>query len=205
MTLWTGLSLFAIMVTLAALPSSSVVLVVTRSATLGLMNGMATVLGIVVGDILFVILALLGMSILAQTMGIFFVVVKYVAGFYLIWVGMRLLRAKSLINLDLGQASKSTLFASFMTGFLLTIGDVKAIVFYASLFPTLVDMTTLNGWDIAGILLVTVTTVGGVKLVYAIATQQIIERLRQRRVLKGMQRVAGTLMIGAGTYLIVKT
>lgn len=205
MTLWTGLSLFAIMVALAALPSSSVVLVITRSATLGLMNGIATVIGIVVGDILFVILALLGMSVLAQTMGIFFVVVKYVAGFYLIWVGIRLLRAKSLMSLDLEQAGKSTLLASFMAGLLLTVGDIKAIVFYASLFPTIVDMTTLDGWDMARILLVTVSTVGGVKLAYALATQQIVERLQRRRVLKGIQLVAGTLMVGTGTYLIVKT
>ncbi|HHJ14327.1 MAG TPA: LysE family translocator, partial [Gammaproteobacteria bacterium] len=43
--------LFAIMAALAAIPSTSVALVLTRSATLGLANGIAVATGIVIGDL----------------------------------------------------------------------------------------------------------------------------------------------------------
>ena len=65
MSLFATLTLFAIMIVLAALPSCSVALVVTRAATLGIRNGAAVTAGIVMGDLIFVTLAILGMSTLA--------------------------------------------------------------------------------------------------------------------------------------------
>ncbi|WP_369334585.1 LysE family transporter, partial [Pectobacterium brasiliense] len=61
MTAFAALSLFLAMIALAAMPSSSVALVVIRSATLGVRHGVATALGIVVGDLLFVVLAIAGL------------------------------------------------------------------------------------------------------------------------------------------------
>jgi len=46
---------------LAAMPSTSVALVVTRSATLGVGNGFSVAAGIVLGDLVFVMLAILGL------------------------------------------------------------------------------------------------------------------------------------------------
>ena len=57
------------MAALAAIPSTSVALVLTRSATLGLANGIAVATGIVIGDLIFVLLALLGLYFVAGTMG----------------------------------------------------------------------------------------------------------------------------------------
>lgn len=65
-------ALLGIMVTLAAMPSTSVALVVTRAATLGVKNGIAVAAGIVVGDLLFVMLVILGLSALAEALGSFF-------------------------------------------------------------------------------------------------------------------------------------
>jgi len=50
------------MALLAALPSASVALVITRSATLGVANGIAVSAGIVLGDLIFILLAIFGLS-----------------------------------------------------------------------------------------------------------------------------------------------
>ena len=71
------ISLFGIMAALAAMPSTSVALVVTRSATLGVGNGIAVAMGIVLGDLVFIMLAILGLSVVAEAMGNLFVVIKY--------------------------------------------------------------------------------------------------------------------------------
>ena len=57
MRLFDTLTLFVIMITLAAIPSTSVALVVVRSATMNLANGIAASIGIVLGDLFFVVLA----------------------------------------------------------------------------------------------------------------------------------------------------
>jgi threonine/homoserine/homoserine lactone efflux protein len=57
------------MLVLAAIPSASVALVVTRSATLGIKNGISVACGIVLCDLIFVALAILGMGFLAKQWG----------------------------------------------------------------------------------------------------------------------------------------
>ena len=204
MSLISGISLLFIMLALAAIPSASVALVVTRSATHGSANGVAVALGIVLGDLVFVSLAILGMSFLAQTMGSFFAVLKIFGGAYLIWLGLKLIRAKGKASFRAEGASRTSLVTSCVAGFVLTLGDMKAILFYASLFPTFVDMASLTASDIALIILITVTAVGGVKIIYALVADRIVQRFRDRKVQKVARTTAGCAMVGAGTYLISK-
>ena len=201
------ITLFIMMATLAALPSASVALVITRAATLGVKNGIAVALGIVLGDLAFVTLAILGLSIVAETMGGFFVFVKVLGGMYLIWLGISLWRANGE-TADTAYSTgndKRTLTTSFVSGFVLTLGDVKAIVFYASLLPMFADPSALEVLDLIIIMSIIVLGVGGVKILYAMFATNLALFLKRKRLQKVAQKVTGSLMIGAGSYLIVKT
>ncbi len=193
------------MLGLAAVPSASVALVVTRGAALGVRDGAAVAAGIVFGDLVFVALAILGLHAIAETMGSFFVVVRYAAGAYLIWLGVGLIRSRGRTSLKAAEPSRSTLFASFASGFVLTLGDVKAILFYASLCPAFVDVTSLGFGDVAVVVLITITAVGGVKLAYAFAARSIVLRLESRKRDKVVLSTAGTVMVGTGAYVITQT
>ena len=205
MNLFATLILFTIMIVLAAVPSCSVALVVTRAATLGIRDGAAVAAGIVVGDLTFAALAIFGMSALAETMGTFFAIVRYIGAAYLIWLGFSLIGSRKSTAVPTTNSGGSTMIASFASGLLLTLGDVKAILFYASLFPTFVDMAHLTVLDIVVIFVVTALTVGGVKLIYAFAAQSIISKFHTQRSHRHARTLAGSLMIGTGTYIIVKT
>ncbi|MEZ5490061.1 MAG: LysE family translocator [Gammaproteobacteria bacterium] len=198
-------SFFLIMLALAAMPSASVALVVTRSATLGVQNGIAVSVGIVVGDLVFIALALSGMSVLAETLGVFFTLIKYIGGAYLIWLGFSLLRSKPAIdNLVESNINSSSLLASALSGFVLTLGDLKAILFYASLFPSLLNVPSLTVTDLLAIVAVTVLAVGGVKILYAFSARKLLEKIRNTAASRHAQTVAGSCLMGTGTYLIVK-
>lgn len=198
-------SFFLIMLALAAMPSASVALVVARSSSLGLRNGIATIMGIVAGDLVFVAITILGMTALAFTMGSLFSVLKYIGGAYLIWLGFKLLKSKQSLSANVPDDRGTTLATSFASGLLLTLGDLKAILFYASLFPTLMDVSTLAGSDIVVVVAVTVITVGGVKLFYAMVARAIVTRLQTRRLSRHTKTIAGGLMIGTGSYILIKT
>jgi threonine/homoserine/homoserine lactone efflux protein len=203
----TGLSvfsLFGVMLVLAAIPSASVALVVTRSAVHGLRNGAAVAAGIVLGDLVFATLAILGMTVLAEVLGGFFAIFKYLGGAYLIWMGASLLRTEKQVELRLSDSNSGALATSFLAGFFLTLGDLKAILFYASLFPAFVNLQSLSLPAFGTILLVTVVTVGGVKLAYAFAARAIIDRLRGRVGSKWIPKAAGGLMVGSGVVVIAK-
>ncbi|WP_126454747.1 LysE family translocator [Sulfuriflexus mobilis] len=199
------ISLFGIMVALAAMPSASVALVITRSVTLGVANGIAVSVGIVLGDLVFILLAILGLSVVAETMGSLFMVIKYLGATYLLWLGYTLLTSKSNTTITLNKTiEKRNLAASFFAGFILTLGDIKAIVFYVSLFPVFIDLTALNVADILIIISVMVVCVGSVKILYAFSATKIASLARSHKLDNAARKTAGCFMVGAGSYLIVK-
>ena len=199
-----SIALFAIMVTLAAIPSTSVALVITRSATLGLANGIAAATGIVIGDLTFVFLALLGLSVAAETLGDLFLSIKYLGSVYLIWMGITLLRSRDKTNVTAEQHELGSLLTSFLTGLILTLGDIKAIVFYISLFPAFIDTRSLSPSDTAIILLITIASVGGIKIVYAIVARRFAVLTWSLACGKAMKRIAGGFMIGTGSSMIAR-
>ncbi|ASK21821.1 threonine transporter [Halomonas sp. N3-2A] len=189
---------------LALVPSTSVALVVARASSAGFSNGCAVAAGIVVGDLIFVLLAVLGMTALADVVGSFFLILRYLAGAYLIWFGISLMRSKAPLQVEYSGRSASKLSASFFSGLLLTLGDVKAIFFYASLFPTFVDLATIRTLDIAAIAMITIVAVGGVKLGYAYFAGAVASFVINHRAERAVKVTAGGLMVGAGSYLIAK-
>jgi threonine/homoserine/homoserine lactone efflux protein len=199
-----ALVLFATMAALAALPSTSVALVVTRSATAGLRHGIAVALGILLGDLVFVAAALLGLAALAEALGGLFSLVKLFGGLYLIWLGARMLCVRRAGS---GQRARppsaSSLIGSVAAGLLLTLGDLKAILFYASLFPLFVDLHRVDLGDLLVIIGITVLSVGGVKLLYVLAAHRVAAIARGARVGRAAEAGSGALLIGAGGYLIL--
>ena len=227
LSLLSVLSLAAILMALAALPSASVALVVSRAATAGLRQGAWVALGIVAGDLLFVGLALLGLLALADLLGETFLWIKLLGGAYLIGQGSQLLlrppmrpsmhdsqrpplhpdkpgehaASQTADTPTTHTTAPASAVVSFGAGLLLTLGDIKAILFYASLFPAFVDVPALTGADMAVIALLTVVTVGGVKLGYAWLASRAVEWGQGsggvvRKLVGGMAVGAGVVVIG---------
>lgn len=197
-------ALFGIMACLAALPSSSVALVFVHSATVSRLSGLAVALGIVAGDLLFAALAIVGMTSLAETLGSLFIVLRYCAAAYLLWLGVGLIRSATSEGPSGEFPVARTMHGSFLAGFLLTLGDVKAILFYASLFPAFIDLANLSAGDMAIIMIITVLAVGGVKAVYAVAAHRVALTAVRSKWKKTAQMATGGLMVGAGGYLVAK-
>lgn len=195
--------LFLLMAALAALPSTSVALVVTRSATLGAAQGVAVSLGVVTGDLLFVAMAAVGMTVLAEQLGAVFALLKYAVAAYLIWFGIRLMRSRCQVGTRVDTSMGSiNMMASFTAGLLLTLADVKAIFFYASLLPLFFDPQAMSVGDIIWLCGVTVIAVGGVKIVYAVLAKKLASRFLTKRIWPNW--VLGGVMIGVGGYLFLK-
>jgi len=205
MTIYESITLLGIMAALAAIPSSSVALVVARSATLGITNGLAVASGIVLGDLVFIALALLGLSVIAEVMGGLFMFVKIIGGLYLIWLGYSLFSKSGVTEIKANKINNNrSLAASFMVGFVLTLGDIKAIIFYASLLPVFVDLSTIQSSDILVLILITVFGVGGVKTIYVIFSNRVAAYAQKTNMEVTARKTVGGLMVGAGGYLIFK-
>lgn len=202
MTFSSIVALFSAMVVLAAIPSVSVLAVSTRSAALGLMHGFFTTLGIVLGDLIFILVAIWGLSFLTEMMGSGFVLIKYLGGIYLIVIGIGLCRVKGQ-TVKAEAIAESSWLSSFLTGLLITLGDQKATLFYLGFFPAFLDLSKISYFD-AGIIIATTTVaVGGVKMAYAFLADRA-RVLMNSKIRQGMNIAAGMVMIAVGVFLVLK-
>jgi threonine/homoserine/homoserine lactone efflux protein len=196
--------LVLIMAVGAFIPSSSVALVVARSLTHGIPNGISVSMGIVAGDAIFILLVVFGLSVVAESMGWLFLTIKYIGATYLIWLGCTLLLSKSTAIEIEKKATKGDFATSFFAGLFLTLGDVKAIFFFISLFPAFISLKELSLTDIAIVLLIDVIVVGGIKIFYAFSATKVASISARHGLDNKIKKVAGGFMISAGSYIIVK-
>lgn len=190
------ISVFAIFIPALILPGPDFVAVVRSSMTHGTRAGLLTTLGVTTGLCLYATLSLLGLSaILVQYQWLTWAV-RVLGGAYLIWLGIKLLRAKPQ-DIDLEQARRPTGRRAILFGFLVTLTNPKAIVLFASVFATAVTASTPH-WLMA----VMIGLVGASSLLWYscvslfMSSGPVMRRFQRAR--HWIERAAGVCFIGLG-------
>ena len=196
-------ALFGIMLVGAFIPSVSALAVSARSAAFGFTHGCFTSIGIVVGDIVFILIAIYGLSVLVDLMGTHFTLIKYLGAVYLIWLGIMLWTSKAKVD-GVVTDKTSSLLSSFLTGLLITLGDQKAILFYLGFFPAFVDLAKISLFDTSIILFIAIIAVGGPKLVYAFMANKATLLFKNTNLDKKINITAGCVLITVGLFLVLK-
>ena len=199
----TILALLGTMLVLALIPSVSVLAVSARAAAFGFTHGMFTAIGIVVADIIFILIAVYGLAMVSELMGDEFRWIQYIGGIYLLWLGMSLWRSKPGAR-TADRVKNSSLGSSFLTGFLITVGDQKAILFYLGFFPAFIDLGQLTTADILIVIVIAVIGVGGAKLVYAYLADRASLLFSDTRAVRGINMLAGGIIMLVGVALLLK-
>ncbi len=205
-----ALALISAMLVLAALPSISVLAVTSRALSGGFNHGAAVSAGVVIGDLLFILIALFGVALLMDLAGGWTVWLKYLAAAYLCWMALTLWRSPTTSSTTLSPDStpSMSLRGSFISGLLLTLGDQKAVLFYLGFLPAFVDVTRITALDVLVIMLITVVTVGGVKLVYAAlvarAGQLLAGNPHFQHWARWLNRLAALLLVVAAVLVLLR-
>lgn len=204
MTPATTLSLFGAMVILALIPGPGIFVVVARAMASGFGHGSITAVGIVFGDYVFIVLSILGLVALTEALGSFFVVLKYLAAAYLLWLAFSLWRSASG-SADIQGVEELSFASNFFAGFFTTLGNPKAMLFYLGFFPAFLELSTVSMFDIALIMVVATLSVGGVMLGYAYAASKAKVVLSSERCQRNISRSASGVMACSGILLAIKT
>ncbi len=181
----------------AASPGPDNVTIVARTLSHGQAAGLAYGAGTVTGILVFLMLAALGLSLLATEMGTAMLLLRYGGAAYLVWSGIRLWTARPVIADAKPLRSGRDLPADYLTGVALNLGNPKMPLFYVALLPNVVG-THFTPFDIgvlaAVIVAVEVVVVGG-HVLLALRARKL---LRTPAVVRRANRIAGATLIGAG-------
>jgi threonine/homoserine/homoserine lactone efflux protein len=186
-------------------PGQDMILVMSRSIAQGPGAGVATAAGVSVGLVGHTLLATLGLGAILRTTEWAFVVLKFVGAAYLVYLGIKLLRTKDA-HLDIGAGDARSMVRLFADGALSNLANPKIAVFYFAFLPQFVrpdaqhpTLTIL----VLGLLFALITF--GVKGPVGWFAGRLSSWLRTRpRVLLGMYRGSGAILIGLGLRLALE-
>jgi threonine/homoserine/homoserine lactone efflux protein len=131
------------MTILAATPGPGVFGSMAKAAAEGFKMSLFFIGGLVLGDIIFLTLALLGLSAIAKMLGGAFFAIRIAGGMYLMYLGVRLFRS-SRISTNAKNNQKENNWQTCLSGLLLTLGNPKPILFYASVLPTIINFNEVK-------------------------------------------------------------
>lgn len=202
MTFYHFIAMFSILFIAALIPSVSSMTVFTRTTTIGFKHGAIVSLGVALGDVFYIVIAFVGLSVLSDSMGNFFYLIQYFGGAYIIFLGIVIWRSKSNKGSIKGQV-KSSYISSLMLGLIITLSDQKAIIFYLGLLPTLFDLSLISSLEMAALMVVTLTAVGGAKLCYAYIAQCAAISITNIKVTVFINMLAAILLVCIGIYIMI--
>jgi len=196
-------TLFCAMFVLAIVPGPAVFAIIARSFSSGKLQAFYMTVGIVLGDYIFIVLALFGLSALAELMGSAFFIIKYMSAIYLIWLGVKLLRT-STDSIDIEASKNSSLIANFLTGLFITLGNPKAIIFYIGFFPAFINVSEVTFYDTGLIMLAATLAFGSVNMCYSFLAVKARNTFKSPNASSVINTTAGTIMVSTGVLVAVK-
>lgn len=204
MTIESALAFTIAMFILAASPGPGIFATVAQALAGGFRSALDVIGGIIAGDLVFLLLAVYGLSTLARTLGELFVVVKLAGGGYLIWLGIKLWLTKPVPPGEQNPSKQQSTRQRILGGLFITLGNPKVILFYAGFLPTFMDLKRLTVGDVcivAGLVVVVLALTLGV---YAWSAARARVLFSKPRSMRNLNRAAGTIMVGAGITIATR-
>ena len=191
----------ATVLALMSTPGPSHLLMLSNAGRHGFRRALLTAAGDVSANVLQMLAAGLGLAALVAASGTALSAIKWAGVAYLLWLGIRMIRHAGGGGNGAGaSAPVASLRGLWMQGFLTSLANPKAVVFFAALFPQFID----PGAPILPQLLVLGGTYlvvdGGILIIWAALARQTLGRLTWMTGVR-INRLSGCLMIAAATLL----
>nr|WP_316652990.1 LysE family translocator [uncultured Gellertiella sp.] len=197
----------------AAIPGPAMLYAAARTMARGRKAGLMASLGIHLGGYLHVCAAAAGLSFLFRAVPVFYLVVKLAGAAWLVWLGIGLFLGTGRndtaeADTEAGEGAAENVAASARSAFLQSIAvealNPKTALFFLAFLPQFVDpQAAFPVWLQLGLLGTIVNLIfSAADLACVFLASAVMGRLsRSTRMVRGLQRLGGTVIAGLGLHL----
>lgn len=196
-TFWELLLYAGGMAALWVVPGPVWVALTARALTGGFASAWPLAVGVAIGDAVWPLAAIFGLTWILSVYGGFLDALQWVAAAIFVIMGLMLLRKSGEVSTD-SRLTRPGRLAGFVTGVAVVIGNPKAILFYMGMLPGFFDLARLEGWDIAAILAISAAIPMAGNLGLALFIDRARALLASPESVKRINTVSGILLIGVG-------
>jgi threonine/homoserine/homoserine lactone efflux protein len=204
------MSLSAMLVFAAALalacatPGPSTVALATHMLAHGLRSALPFGAGLLIGELVWLSSAALGVAALAERLHPLVLAIKYAGAAYLLWIAWKFWNAPVPASPSEPAPTGAGVNRLLLGGLSLSLGNPKTMLFYVALLPGLVGMHVLSVRDLLALTLVALTVVAAVLAAYALLAARIRRFTRSPHALRRVHRGSGVLMVGTACAIAMR-
>lgn len=196
------LGLYALgMLGLWAVPGPVWVALTARALSGGFRAAWPLAVGVALGDLLWPLAAILGLSWILTVYGDILVLLRWLAAAVFVVMGVMLLRADPAQLTGDNRMTKPGLWAGFSVGVAAVVGNPKAILFYMGALPGFFKLDQLTAWDIAAIISISAGVTLGGNLLLALFLDRARALLSSPAALRRMNIGSGGLLVLVGVVI----
>ena len=157
--------------------------------------------GVAIGDAVWPILAILGVSWVVNEIAGIMIILRYVAAVVFLTMGaVLMLKADVALSGD-KRLTRPGMWAGFIAGVLVILGNPKAILFYMGVLPGFFDLTEVGAWDVLAIVVVSILTPLLGNLAVAGFVNHARDLLQTPEAVRRINRISGGLLIAVGIII----
>lgn len=186
----------------AGSPGPGILALVSRVVGDGFRSVLPFLLAFWLGELLWLVAAVLGLAALAHAFPAAFLVLKWAGVLYLAWLAVKMWRRPVGEGGELPKAGSP--WGVFLAGMGLTLGNPKIMAFYLALLPSLIDLSAVTPLGLLELCVVALGVMMVVDLGWAGAAAWARSRLRTPRALRLANRVGATAMGGAALAIATR-
>ena len=205
MSIESAISFFIAVLIFGVTPGPGVFAILARALVSGARSCFWLALGMTISDMLYLIAACLGLAAIATHWGELFTAIRILGAIYLVYLGWKMWNAPLELNEADDKVGRSAGILSFTQGFLISASNPKVILFYIAFLPTFMDLSVLNATDIALASFLTLIALMIGLMGIALFAAKARKFFRSQDGVKRLNRSAGSIMMGAGAYLISRS
>ena len=176
---------------------------IARSLSGGFQAAWPLALGVVIGDAMWPLLAILGVTWLVEQAAWLMTALRYVGALMFLTMGVLLIRnADKTIAAD-SRLTRPGMWAGFAAGLVVILGNPKAILFYMGVLPGFFDLTQVTWADVAAIMGVSMIVPFFGNLLFAAMVARVRLLLASGAAMRRTNTVAGGLMVLVGILIVL--
>ncbi len=196
-----ALAFFVAIFIFSITPGPGVFAILARAMTEGAAACVTLALGMAISDIIYLVFACYGLAAIAEHWGGVFTLIRILGAAYLLYLGWKMWRSRPRLDAEADGVKSSDQLKSFVQGFLISASNPKVVLFYIAFLPTFMDLSGLTTRDILLASLLTLTGLMLGLMLIAATASWARKQFRSERAMRGLNRVAGSIMMAAGAFI----
>ncbi|RNB79729.1 LysE family translocator [Brevibacillus fluminis] len=188
----------------AASPGPEIAGLLSRSLSGGILASLPLAFGIVLGKLLMLSAAVVGLSAIADGLGPIFVALKYGGAGYLFWLGFKKWKQAGR-PIAAGESAKPvSVKAEIGLGLAMTLSNPLAIFFYVALLPSSIDMAGVTLVSYSFLCAIIIGVMVAVVIGYGIVAEVARKAFTSSSAKTLIDRLAGLMMFVSGLLIVIR-